>query len=226
MPHARYWISGLTFSAALHAGVFFGLPNDKPPVDGAKPPPRDEIPVCTLTAPIEPDPLPPPEAGEETKPATESTNSNAEFRRLEEPISGTRPSIVMENIPLEPAVIPDPNKMIQGLPTAPDTGHRRGREAAPIRGIDLDKQPEATLAVAPQYPFALEASGVTGKVMLRFVVTAQGEVRDIAVLSATHPEFGRAASAALERWRFKAGIKGGHRVASIVELPFVFSADH
>jgi TonB family protein len=44
-------------------------------------------------------------------------------------------------------------------------------------------------------------------------------------LRATHPEFGAAAVEAVERWKFKPGMKGGRAVPTHMQVPIVFTRD-
>ncbi len=58
--------------------------------------------------------------------------------------------------------------------------------------------------VEPRYPDAARAQGQTGWVDLEFTVTPAGAVSDVRVVGASPAGvFDRAASEALERWRFK-----------------------
>lgn len=54
----------------------------------------------------------------------------------------------------------------------------------------------------PDYPYEMERAGVAGKVIAEFTVTADGQVQDIKVLEAQHPEFSDAVLAAMKTWRF------------------------
>lgn len=57
--------------------------------------------------------------------------------------------------------------------------------------------------VAPQYPIKAEKDGLEGWVKLRFNINELGRVRDIELLSASHPRiFDRNAKRALQKWQY------------------------
>jgi len=58
--------------------------------------------------------------------------------------------------------------------------------------------------VRPVYPPQLESAGVDGIAILQGHIDIDGSVRDLAVVSATHPDFGSAAAEAVQRWEFDA----------------------
>jgi periplasmic protein TonB len=82
---------------------------------------------------------------------------------------------------------------------------------------ELDRHPVAMFQPIPNYPFALKNAGVEGHVTLRFVVTPNGTVSNIRVMSSTRYEFEKPATEALQKWRFEPGIKQGTRVSSWME---------
>lgn len=85
-----------------------------------------------------------------------------------------------------------------------------------------DVPPAAIKQVRPEYPDTLSRLGNTGKVTLAFVVTETGEVRDPAVLAATHPDFIGPAIEAVQQWRFRPATKSGAavsaRVAQVIDF--------
>lgn len=90
---------------------------------------------------------------------------------------------------------------------------------------DADRAPRLLGTTRPRYPEGLRAAGITGRVVMRFVVDSAGlaEPSSIEVLSATRPEFAEAVRAALGRFRFVAGELGGRRVRTRVQMPFDFT---
>lgn len=78
---------------------------------------------------------------------------------------------------------------------------------------------------APRYPAALRESGVSGRVVVRFVVDTLGraELGDVVIVEATHALFADAVKNALERYRFSPGAVEGRKVRTMVQLPFTFS---
>lgn len=115
-----------------------------------------------------------------------------------------------------------------GPVTAFGTG---GYASGPITGPYLPDQVEhvAVLrrAVRPPYPPAMQRAGLSGRVVVRFVVDTTGlvEAPSVEVRAATHPEFERAVRAILPELRFEPATAGGHRVRMLVEMPFEFALD-
>lgn len=77
---------------------------------------------------------------------------------------------------------------------------------------------------APEYPSSMRQSGVTGRVVVQFVVAANGRVEpgSIKVLESTNPAFAAAVREVLPRHRFSPAKIGGRAVRQIVQQPFVF----
>lgn len=76
---------------------------------------------------------------------------------------------------------------------------------------------------APEYPRALYKSKVQGEAVVRFRVTRTGVVLSAEVASATAPEFGESALAAVRLWRFLPPVKAGVATEGKAELPFKFT---
>ena len=90
---------------------------------------------------------------------------------------------------------------------------------------DLDsaavRDPESA---APLYPPRLQAQGIEGMAVVRFVVDSTGRV-DLAsfrLVEASHPLFVAAVRDALPKMKFHAAIMGSKRVRQLVEQPFLF----
>ena len=77
---------------------------------------------------------------------------------------------------------------------------------------------------APVYPESERSSGATGRVMVQFVVGANGRVEpgSIKVLESTNSAFAAAVREVLPRHRFSPAKIGGKAVRQIVQQPFVF----
>lgn len=86
----------------------------------------------------------------------------------------------------------------------------------------LDSFPEPTAQTAPLYPFELRRSGLKGEATVEFVVAPDGSVTDAFGVDGTHPAMVDAAVAALKRWKFKPGMKGGVPVAARMQVPVQF----
>jgi len=73
----------------------------------------------------------------------------------------------------------------------------------PSDNADKQKELGLTRLVLPEFPPVSRIDGLTeGVVTIAYRRTAEGEPRDVLVLDATHPRLGRAASEAVQAWRF------------------------
>ena len=78
-------------------------------------------------------------------------------------------------------------------------------------------------AFQPDYPSSLLVREVEGSATIRVLVGTDGRVREATVVSATHPDFGRAAlRQALKAWRFKPATRGNEVVEDWVTIPITF----
>jgi TonB family protein len=59
--------------------------------------------------------------------------------------------------------------------------------------------------------------------VLEFIVTPEGTVTGIRVISSTNPACERSATAALAKWRFEPGIKDNSPVSTRMRLPIRFN---
>ncbi len=79
-------------------------------------------------------------------------------------------------------------------------------------------------SAAPVYPATLLAQNIEGHVYVRYVVDTTGfaDTASFQVVTATHPEFGRAVREALPGMRFTPAIQRSKKVRQLVEQPFAF----
>lgn len=96
-----------------------------------------------------------------------------------------------------------------------------GPGVAGARGLDERLRP--LWRVSPVYPDALRADKPAGKAMIEFVIDRDGRCRLPRVVSASQPEFGWAAAAAINQWVFAPPTKGGQPVDVKVSIPVDFS---
>lgn len=85
-----------------------------------------------------------------------------------------------------------------------------------------DMMPQLSTSQPPIYPSALRDAGVEGKVLVEFVVGADGEVHEVIATEATHPEFGAAAVEAIKTSKFVPGVKGQRVVNTRMHQEIVF----
>lgn len=74
------------------------------------------------------------------------------------------------------------------------------------------------------YPDSLYGSGISGRVLVEFVVDTTGNVEKptVGIVSSSHPAFAQAALDALRTASFRPAIRNGLPVRQIVQLPFIF----
>lgn len=87
----------------------------------------------------------------------------------------------------------------------------------------LDQVPSPTYQAKPVYPFEMRRAGITGQVVVGFIVDASGTVQNAYAVSSTQREFEAAAIQAVSKWKFKPGKKGGRSVNTRMQVPIVFS---
>jgi TonB family protein len=100
----------------------------------------------------------------------------------------------------------------------------RSTGGTPYYEFQVEKPVVALNTAAPSYPAALQAQGVTGRVVAQFVVDETGrvDVGTFRVIESSHELFSSAVRAALPRMRFQPAEIAGRRVKQLVQQPFVF----
>jgi TonB family protein len=88
----------------------------------------------------------------------------------------------------------------------------------------VDKPVTPHTSIKPRYPAALKRSGVSGDVLVQFVVDEAGRVdmRTFESLRSSGPEFTAAVKEALPTWRFDPAIRQGKKVKQVVQQAFEF----
>jgi|CXWL01.1.fsa_nt_gi protein TonB len=77
---------------------------------------------------------------------------------------------------------------------------------------NLDQKPVARVQNPPQYPYEMSRAGISGEVVVEFIISSAGDVVDTRVVRSSHREFEVPALQAVAKWKFKAGRKGGKNV--------------
>ncbi len=126
----------------------------------------------------------------------------------------------MKNIPGRP---PSRKHPLPGLALAVLLAAGATLTAAEPAAEPSMKSPVATKRVAPVHPADLLQKLVSGRAVVECLVTDTGVVREVKVLSATHPGFGEAAQDAVSQWEFRPGEKAGQPVAVRLQIPFEFT---
>ncbi len=89
------------------------------------------------------------------------------------------------------------------------------------RGKDVEPA-KPVVQTRPDFPTRFRDQGLGGEVVLRLVITAEGEVRNIRLVQAADPELAMAAANSLLRWKFQPASRQGRPVATAAMVPFKF----
>jgi protein TonB len=87
----------------------------------------------------------------------------------------------------------------------------------------LDQTPVARFQARPQYPFEMRRAGISGEVVVDFIVDTNGDVQNAFAIRSSQREFEAAAIQAVSKWKFKPGRKGGRDVPTHMQVPIVFT---
>lgn len=87
---------------------------------------------------------------------------------------------------------------------------------------DLTRAPRPISQRAPTYPPELRRAGISGTVVLMFVVRSDGTTSNITVERSDNPAFEEPAIRAVRKWRFEPGEKDGKAVNTRVRIPIPF----
>lgn len=77
---------------------------------------------------------------------------------------------------------------------------------------DLDQQVQLRVPVNPQYPSDLKRQGISGEVIVEFIIDTNGNVTAAQILRSSHREFEAPSLQAIAKWKFRPGKKGGRTV--------------
>jgi protein TonB len=119
---------------------------------------------------------------------------------------------------------PDLSALSKNIVKIPETRN-------PLQGIEvfdiskLDQVPSARFQARPQYPFEMRRAGISGEVLVDFIVDTNGDVRNAFAVHSSQREFEAAAVQAVSKWKFRAGRKNGHAVFTHMQVPIVFTLD-
>jgi protein TonB len=215
---SRYAVP-VAVAISAHAFLFFGF-------NPVRPPPIKTIPTdigipVKFAPPPDLDPIPPQPGDNEAKPSDPKPVAGPPVQ--EEIISPLVPNGAI-TVPFEPITT---GPIVPGLMAIPP-GY--GRDDGPgddlthiMHPIDLDKAPHALFQARPTYPYSLKTSGVSGEVLVDFLVDEQGRVNDVRVVRSTHHDFEETTMRAVAKWRFEPGKRHGRVVRFRMSLPVAFT---
>lgn len=208
-------IIGIILSLGLHLGVLFGdkLIPDKPKVVVAK---VEEKKLQLMEMPKMDEPEPEiVEVTEDVKPLDLAPPMQQDVPQL-----ATPDSFVQKIQPPPPENVTISASM-SVVPEIRDPNMFRGMKVFDI--AMLDQQPNPRFQGAPTYPFEMRRAGISGEVLVEFIVDTTGDVQNAFAVRSTQREFESAAVQAVSKWKFKPGRKGGRDVPTRMQVPIVFS---
>jgi protein TonB len=219
----RHFALPITITAALHAGLLFGLPSPSRPASrNPLPPsikPRDIPFVFDLIAAA---------ATDDTTEAAKGMTSDPPPAAPEPPPPAAPTGFVID-VPREPPRSGDRGERIFEIrPPGVGSGALDGigggsREIVPSSG--LDAPPRARSQIAPQYPHEPRRSGTPGSVTVEFVVDESGAVLAPRVVHASDRVFEEPTLRAVAKWRFEPGRRDGRVVRFRMAVPVLFTLE-
>jgi len=181
----------------------------------------EKIPVIELEAlpPVEPDPV---DLNDNKEPAPSDVSDLAPPTQADLPSSVISSPFVQQIKPPTPPSLAKSSGIIAIPKGGPSSG---GRGLANIFDLaSLDQKPVPTLRLPPTFPADMKRAGISGEVLVAFIVDSEGNPRDAQVIRSTHREFEDEALRTILRWKFKPGRKGGVAVNTRnVQVPLGFA---
>ncbi len=214
----RDLIIGIIFSLLVHGGVaYFGeiiAHQPKPP------PPKDDVPKVQLIEmpKIEPD----------EQEVVDDNQQQTTPQDYAPPMLNDVPQMVTDTSFVQQIQPPPPENMVnKSAIVIPQNTGNWAKGIGQIFDISqLDQQPVPTGQVKPQYPFEMRRAGISGQVVVDFIVDTLGNVRNAYAVSSTQREFEQAAVTAVAKWHFRPGRRQGHNVNVHMQVPIVFSLNN
>ncbi len=91
-------------------------------------------------------------------------------------------------------------------------------EGADTKAVPLRTPP-------PDYPMALRKANITGLVVVRLEISAEGKVTEAAVVKSSQPKLEPHALKAVKTWIFKPATKDGVAVPATLSVPLQFQIE-
>jgi protein TonB len=211
-------IIGIAVSVLLHVGFLYGeklWPKGKAVVVEK----QEEEQIIRMELP----PLPPEELDE-----VEELEDEPAPSELAPPTLIDMPTVVPLNAMTQPIQPPPPPglEVAKGAVSIPVTrpGANFGKGMKDLFDIsNLDQVPQPRVQVQPQYPFEMRRAGISGEVLVAFIVGTTGDVVDAYAVKSTQREFEAPAVQAVLKWKFRPGRKSGRAVNTRMQVPIVFN---
>ena len=216
-------VGGTLASALIHGAIITGavLLTVQGPRVITREPPEEGIGPYVVVRPPEPQVT-------DRPPAPAHTSESAPRPSIPMPVIETGPTTIA---PVDPTIgLITPDNLRIG-PAVPPGGPAAGPPGAPTgsgEAMDVrlvEKPPRVLRSENPHFPDALRSRGQGGRVVVQFVVDTLGraEMSEFKIVDATDSLLGDAVRAVLPRFRFTPGEAAGHKVRTMVALPFDFT---
>jgi protein TonB len=198
-------IVGLVVSLTIHFIALNPLAHKQPPPKHVAPP-KDEVVQFEM-----------PPLDEEKEEKVEDLNDEPVENVMAPPSLVDLPTVVPVTAFTQPLQPPPPPGLTasKGAINIPVTkpGANFGKGIKDLFDINnLDQRPVARVQPGPQYPYEMSRAGISGDVVVEFIINSNGDVVDTRVVRSSHREFEIPAMQAVQKWKFKAGRKGGRAV--------------
>ena len=95
-----------------------------------------------------------------------------------------------------------------------------------ILEADLSTRPRPRIrAPQPQYPHELRMRGISGRVVIAYIVDAAGLVSDLRVIETTDSRFAESVMASVIKWKFDPGMLNEMPTRCLAVVEFTFERD-
>ena len=170
--------------------------------------------------------LPPPEQDKEDE--VQELNDEPVVNQMAPPSLIDMPTVVPVNAFTQPIQPPPPpglqaNKGAISIPVT-KPGSQLGKGMKDLFDVaNLDQPPVLRVPVNPTYPFDMRRAGISGEVVVEFIVDSKGDVVAVQVIRSSQREFEQPATQAVQKWKFRPGRKGGRAVNTRVQQAITFN---
>lgn len=205
------WISALLFTAAIFAlpALLRILSKETPP----SPVEQSAIPVQVVE--------PPPPAEPELLPS--SADETPMESPLPPPTPAAEPIDTLDLVDLDFSLQPGDGLLRASFDYQFSVQEESFGSDFAFSLAEVDQPPQPLSRPPPSYPYTLRRAGISGEVVLLFIIAADGSVENIEVERSTHPDFNRPAREAVNRWRFEPARRSGENVPVLVRTTVEFN---
>ncbi len=208
-------IIGFVVAVSLHATLLLGFNQEAPKKAKVV---EEKVPLIQMEMPeLEPEP----------EDVVEELVDDAPMNQLAPPSLVDVPSVSVTAFtqPLQPP--PPPGlTAAKGSITIPvhKPGTKLGQGMKDLFDVaNLDQPPVLRVPVSPNYPFEMRRAGISGEVLVEYIVDSNGRVSQAQVVRSSQREFEQPAMQAVLKWQFRPGRKGGRSVNTRVQQVITFN---